>query len=347
MQYIQLGNSSLEVSEICLGTMTYGQQNSETEAHAQLDYALERGINFIDTAEMYPVPPQAETVHRTEAIIGSWLKNQSRDQLILATKVTGGSRNINWIRNGDLSFDRKNIRAALENSLRRLKTDYVDLYQLHWPERNTPMFGKFLYEPEQEHAFTPAKQTLEVLAELVDEGKVRYIGLSNEWPWGIMQFLNAAREFDLPRIITVQNAYNLINRTYETALLEMCHRENISLLPYSPLAFGHLSGKYLHDKTASGRLNLFKEMGFGSRYDKPNVVPAVQAYVDLAHDYGLSPASLALAFVYNRWFTASTIIGATSMHQLKENIDAYSVSWSEEMEQDIQQLQLRFFNPAP
>jgi len=347
MQYMQLGNSSLEVSEICLGSMTYGQQNSETEAHAQLDYAVERGINFIDTAEIYPVPPQAETVHRTESMIGSWLKNQPRDELILATKVTGGSRNINWIRDGDLSFDRSNIRTALENSLRRLGTDYVDLYQLHWPERNTPMFGKYLYEPELEHAFTPAKQTLEVLAELVEEGKVRHIGVSNEWPWGIMQFLNAAREFGLPRIITVQNAYNLINRTYETALLEMCHRENISLLPYSPLAFGHLSGKYLNDETASGRISLFSEMGFGSRYEKPNVVPAVQAYVDLAHQYGLSPASLALAFVYSRWFTTSTIIGATSMQQLKENIDAYSVEWTGEMEKAIQELHLRFFNPAP
>ncbi len=345
MQYTTLGNSSLEVSRICLGTMTYGQQNSEAEAHSQLDYAVERGINFIDTAEMYPVPPRAETVHRTETIVGSWLKKQQRDQLVVATKVTGGGRNMKWIRGGGLAFDRANIRAALDASLQRLQTDYVDLYQLHWPERNTPMFGEYLYDPQGERDFTPIRETLEALAELVAEGRVRYIGLSNEWPWGVMQFLTMSREYNLPRVVTMQNAYSLLNRTYESALLEMCHRENVSLLPYSPLAFGHLSAKYANNENAEGRITLFKH--FGQRYEKPNVVPAVKAYAELAEKHGMSPAQLALAFVYSRWFVASTIIGATSMAQLKENIDAFSVEWTDEMESEVQQAHLKFFNPAP
>jgi len=345
MDYTTLGHSNLKVSKICLGTMTFGEQNSEAEAHAQLDYARDRGINFIDTAEMYPVPPRAETVHRTESIVGRWLNTQQREDLVIATKVTGAGRKMEWIRDGNLAFNRPNIRSAIEGSLRRLQTEYVDLYQLHWPGRNVPMFGQYLYDPKYERDFTPIRETLEVLAELVEEGKIRYIGLSNEWPWGVMQFLNAAREYNLPRVITIQNAYSLINRTYETALLEMCHRENISLIPYSPLAFGHLSGKYHKDPKAKGRVTLFD--GFSQRYEKPNVAPAVAAYVELAEAHGLTPTQLALAFVYSRWFTASTIIGATSMAQLEENIDAYAVEWSEELETAVQQLHLKFFNPAP
>ncbi|MGD2116806.1 MAG: aldo/keto reductase [Chromatiales bacterium] len=345
MQYISLGDSSLKVSRICLGTMTFGQQNDERQAFEQLDYAIEQGINFIDTAEMYPVPPRAETVHSTETIVGNWLQKQPRDQLVIATKATGAGRNMKWIRGGAHAFNRANLRAALEDSLQRLKTDYVDLYQLHWPERNTPMFGQYLYDPQQEREFTAINKTLEALAELVEEGKVRYIGLSNEWPWGLMQFLNAAEQFKLPRVISMQNAYSLLNRTYETALLEMCHRESVALLPYSPLAFGHLSGKYLKNPQAKGRVTLFE--GFAQRYEKPNVIPAVQAYAALAEQHQLSPAQLALAFVYSRWFVASTIIGATSMEQLKENIDALSIDWSEELEMEVAQLHLRFFNPAP
>lgn len=345
MNYTTLGNSSLEVSRICLGTMTFGQQNTLAEAHEQLDYAIERGINFIDTAEMYPVPPRGETVYRTETMVGSWLKKKPRDQLVIATKVTGGGRNMHWIRDGALEFNRNNIRSALEASLKRLNTDYVDLYQLHWPERNTPMFGDYLYDPGKERDFTPIHETLEALAELVDEGRVRYVGLSNEWPWGLMQFLNLSRQYNLPRVISMQNAYSLINRTYETAMLEMCHREQVSLLPYSPLAFGHLSGKYIKDADAAGRITLFKH--FGQRYEKPNVVPAVKAYAELAQQVSLTPAQLALAFVYSRWFVASTIIGATTMPQLKENIDALSVEWNDDMEQAVQQLHLNFFNPAP
>ncbi len=345
MQYITLGKSDLEVSKVCLGTMTFGQQNNQDEAFQQLDYAIGQGINFIDTAEMYPVPPKAETVHRTETIVGNWLSSQDRSKLVIATKVTGGSRNMPWIRGGGLEFDRANITTAIDNSLKRLQTDYVDLYQLHWPERNTPMFGQYLFDPEQERDFTPFRETLEVLSELVEAGKIRYIGISNEWPWGLMRFLRASEDYQLPRVVTVQNAYNLINRTFETAMLEACYREHVSLLAYSPLAFGHLSGKYLKDADAKGRITDFP--GFGQRYEKPNLIPAVTAYADLAQQFGMTPATFAQAFVYSRWFVASNIIGATSLSQLQENIDASRVSWTEEMEQAVEQLHLTYFNPAP
>lgn len=345
MQYTHLGNSQLKVSKICLGTMTFGQQNSQSEAFEQLDYATEKGINFIDTAEMYPVPPKAETVFSTEKIVGNWLKSQPRENIVLATNVTGAGRGMAWIRDSGLAFDKNNIRKAIEGSLKRLQTDYIDLYQLHWPERNTPMFGQFTYQPELEREFTPIKHTLEVLADLVDEGKIRHIGLSNEWPWGIMQFLNASREFNLPRVVTVQNAYSLLNRTYETALLELCHRENVSLISYSPLAFGHLSAKYQQDPNAKGRVNDFE--GFAQRYEKPLVQPAVEAYAQLAKQLGLSPAQFSLAFVYSRWFCTSTIIGSTNLKQLEENIGALDVEWTDEMEQATQALHLPYFNPAP
>jgi aryl-alcohol dehydrogenase-like predicted oxidoreductase len=345
MNYQQLGNSDVQVSKVCLGTMTFGQQNDETEACEQLDYARDQGINFIDTAEMYPVPPRAETVHRTETIVGNWLKHQNREQLIIATKITGGARNMPWIRGGALPFDRANIEAAVDASLRRLNTDYIDLYQLHWPERNTPMFGEYLYDPDNERTFTPIAETLTVLADLVQAGKIRHIGLSNEWPWGVMQFLNASNDTQLPRIISIQNAYSLLNRSYETALLELCHREQLSLLAYSPLAFGLLSGKYLDAPNASGRITLFP--GFGQRYEKPMVQPAVREYCTLARDFGLTPTEFALGFVYSRWFVGSTIIGATTMTQLKENIQAFSIPWTDEMETAVQDMHLRFFNPAP
>jgi len=325
--------------------MTFGEQNNQNEAHDQLNYAQEQGINFIDTAEMYPVPPKAETVHKTEEIVGHWLVKQQRSNLIIATKATGAGRGMSWIRGGRHAFNRANLREAIDGSLKRLKTDYIDLYQLHWPERNTPMFGDYLYEPSQERDFTPIHQTLESLGELVDEGKIRYIGLSNEWPWGVMQFLNIAEKYNLPRVVTMQNAYNLINRTYETAMLEMCHRENISLLPYSPLAFGHLSGKYINDPNAKGRVSIFK--GFAQRYDKPNVIPAVKAYSKLADEHQLTPTQLALAFVYSRQFVSSTIIGTTTQEQLKENIDALNIIWTSELEKGVKDIHLRFFNPAP
>jgi aryl-alcohol dehydrogenase-like predicted oxidoreductase len=341
----RLGGSELQVSAVCLGTMTFGQQNSEAEAHAQLDYAWERGVNFLDTAEMYPVPPRAETVTRTETIVGNWLRHQPRDRVVLATKVAGPRRNMAWIRGGPKALDRTNIRAALEGSLQRLQTDYVDLYQLHWPERNVPMFGKSQFDPAEETAAVPIRAQLEVLAELVAEGKVRYVGLSNEQPWGVMEFLRLAREHGLPRVAAIQNPYSLINRVFESGLAEIAFRENVGLLAYSPLAFGHLSGKYLADPAATGRVTQFK--GFAQRYEKPNVRPAVAAYAELARRQGLAPAELALSFVYRRWFVASTVIGATSLAQLAENLGAWDRPLSGEILAEIEALHLRYTNPAP
>lgn len=344
MEYRRLGHSDLEVSAICLGTMTFGQQNTESEAHAQLDYAFGRGINFLDTAEMYPVPPRAESVTRTESIVGSWLRGRQRDQVILATKVTGPRRGMDWIRGGPTALDRANIRAGIEGSLQRLGTDYIDLYQIHWPERNVPMFGKYQFDPAQETDAVPIPAQLEALSELVREGKVRYVGLSNEYPWGVMQFLRAADEHDLPRVASIQNAYNLLNRVFEHGLAEVAFRENLGLLAYSPMAFGLLSGKYLQP-SGSGRVTLFK--GFAQRYDKPGVGSAVAAYADLARRHGLSPTQLALSFVYRRWFVASTIIGATSLEQLRENLDAWDRPLAAGVQAEIEDLHLRHGNPAP
>ena len=323
IQYNQLGDSDLNVSNICLGTMTYGQQNTKKEAHQQLDYAFDQGINFIDTAEMYPVPPRADTAYSTENIVGSWIEKNSRDKIILATKAAGGARGMEWVRGGNHAFNRTNLRSALEGSLKRLKTDYIDLYQLHWPERNTPMFGQYLFDPEQEREYTAFAETLEALSELIKEGKIRHIGLSNEWPWGLMQFLNASERDSLPRVVSMQNAYNLINRTYDSSLREMGYRENVPLLAYSPMAFGHLSAKYINDPTAQGRVNIFDN--FAQRYEKPAVIPAIGAYADFAQDLQISPATLALAFTYSRWYCASAIIGATSMDLLKEKINAINL----------------------
>ena len=345
MKTTTLGRSSLEVSTLCLGTMTWGTQNTESEAHEQLDYALSRGINFIDTAEMYSVPPNAESYGKTETYIGTWLRRQAREHIVLASKIAGAGRVMNWIRGGDLAFNRNNLRTAVEGSLRRLQTDYLDLYQLHWPERNTPIFGQYQFEPGRERDCTPLRETLEALAELVREGKIRHIGLSNETPWGVMQFVRLAEQYDLPRIASVQNAYNLINRTWENGLAEVGFREQVSLLPYSPLAFGLLSAKYHDDPAAAGRITRFA--GFAQRYGKPNVAPAVAAYAELARRNGLTPTQLALAFVATRWFAASTIIGATTMAQLKEDIDACLLPLSDEIVADIEQLHLRYTNPAP
>jgi aryl-alcohol dehydrogenase-like predicted oxidoreductase len=345
MEYRRIGISDLNVSTVCLGTMTYGEQNGEAEAHVQMDYAFDRGINFIDTAEMYPVPPRAETCTRTETIVGNWLKKRGRDKVILATKVAGPRRGMDWIRGGPKALDRDNIRAAIDGSLKRLQTDYIDLYQLHWPERNVPMFGQYRFDPALEGDSVPILEQLEVLAELVREGKVRYIGVSNEQPWGVMEFLRLAGEHDLPRIVSIQNCYNLINRGFEFGMTEIVHRESVGLLAYSPLAFGHLSGKYVVDPTASGRVTLFKR--FGQRYEKPNVIPASAAYVELARSHGLTPAQMALSFVYRRWFVASTIIGATTMEQLQENLSAWDRPLSENLLAEIEELHLRYMNPAP
>ena len=345
MKQTFLGNSDLAVPAVCLGTMTFGQQNSEAEAHAQLDHALSQGVNFIDTAEMYPVPARAETTGLTERHVGTWLKRQPRDRIILATKATGPGRALNWIRNGQLNFGRANLQQALDGSLQRLQTDYVDLYQLHWPDRNVPMFGQYHFQPDQERETVPLRETLAAMAELIAAGKVRHWGLSNETPWGLMTVLRLADELGLPRPVSVQNAYSLLNRSWENGLAEIGFREKISLLAYSPLGFGVLSGKYLGDARTPGRVNLFS--GFASRYSKPNTAPAVAAYAALADRHGLTPVQLALGFTCGRWCVGSTIIGATTMAQLQENLAAVQVRLSPDILADIERIHLQFPNPAP
>jgi aryl-alcohol dehydrogenase-like predicted oxidoreductase len=325
--------------------MTFGQQTSESDAHAQLDYALARGVNFIDTAEMYAVPPRAETFGRSEQIVGKWLKTQPRDKILIATKVAGPSRNLDWIRGGPLALDRKNIRLAIDGSLQRLQTDYIDLYQLHWPERNQPMFGQWQYNPAHNRECTPSREQLSALAELIKEGKIRHIGLSNEHPWGIMQFIKLADELKLPHIVSTQNAYNLLNRSFESGLSEVCHYEQVGLLAYSPLAFGHLTGKYLESPDASGRLTQWPT--FGQRYTKPNVQPAIHAYAALAKRHGLSLTQMALGFVRTRWFASSTIIGASSLTQLSETLPATLTQISDQLVNEIDAIHLQFTNPAP
>ena len=345
MKYNKLGSGDLNVSEICLGTMTWGEQNSEQDAHEQLDYAVSRGINFIDAAEMYPVPPKAQTQGRTETYLGSWLKRQARDKLIIATKITAQGRGFGWVRGGPGPLDRKSILEALEGSLRRLQTDYVDLYQIHWPDRYLPLFGNTFYDPRQERETTPIEQQLEAFAGFIKAGKIRYLGLSNESPWGVLEFLRVARDKALPVVVSIQNAYNLLNRSFEMGLSEVTRRTGVPLLAYSPLGFGHLSAKYLNGaRPAGARLTQFPP--FGQRYDKPNVMPAVAAYADLARKSNLSPAQLAIAFVRSRWFCASTIIGATTMGQLREDIDAAGVTLDEGVLAEIDAIHLRYPNPA-
>ncbi len=345
MQYRRLGQSEVHVSVIGMGTMTFGEQNTAEEAFSLLDAAVDAGVNFIDTAEMYPVPPRAETYGETERIVGQWLRRQPRDRLIIATKVAGPARSLTWIRGGPPALDAANLRAAIEGSLKRLQTDYIDLYQLHWPDRNQPMFGEWRFDPARERPFTPLEEQLETLARLVEEGKVRYIGVSNEHPWGVMKFLELAKERGWPRLVSIQNAFSLLNRTFEYTLGEVCYREEVSLLAYSPLAFGHLTGKYLDDPHAPGRLTRFPN--FGQRYTKPNVLPATREYVALARRYGWTPAQMALAWCYHHPLVTSTIIGATNLAQLKENLEALARPLPAEMQQEINAIHLRYPNPAP
>ena len=345
MKLKRLGTSDLNVSELCLGTMTWGEQNTMAEAHTQLDYALAQGINFIDTAEMYPVPTVAKTYGHTEEYIGPWLAKQPRDKIILATKIAGPRRKLEWVRGGPPALDAHNIGEALHGSLKRLKTDYVDLYQIHWPERNTPIFGQTDFDPAHEKQDVSIRTQLEAMKRLIDAGKIRYVGLSNETPWGMMEFARMAKEHDLPHVAAIQNAYNLINRLFESGLAEISFRENVPLLAYSPLGFGLLTGKYMGGHPERARLTLFPQ--FGQRYGKANVTEAVTAYAELAARKKMSPATLALAFVRSQWFVASTIIGATTMEQLKENIASTDVTLDDETIHAIQDIHQRFPNPAP
>ena len=342
MQLTQINGRT--VTPICLGTMTWGEQNTEAEAHSQIDYALERGINFMDCAEMYPVPPKPETQGLTEQYIGNWFaKTGRREDWVVATKAAGPGNTMEHLRGGP-RHTRAHIHQAIDDSLRRLQTDYVDLYQLHWPDRNTNYFGKLGYV-HQDADETPIEESLAALAELVEQGKVRQIGLSNETPWGAMRFLHLAETMGLPKIVTIQNPYNLLNRTYEVGLAEVSHRENVGLLAYSPLAFGALSGKYLNgQRPANARLTLFTRF---SRYNNPHCVQAIEAYVELAREYGLDPSQMALAYVTTRPFVLSNIIGATSLEQLSDNIDSMEMRLPDELIEKIDAIHLNHPNPAP
>ncbi len=346
MEYQPLGSSPLRVSKLCLGTMTWGEQNSETDAHAQLDYAVSRGINFIDSAELYPVPPKAETAGRTESYIGSWLRQRAnRDQIILATKVAGRAEWMSHIRGGQQSLDRRNIEQALHDSLRRLQTDYVDLYQVHWPDRHTNFFGHLGYQHHEETPGAALEETLEVLTDLVDAGKVRHIGISNETPWGVMHYLQLAEVRAQARIVSIQNPYNLLNRSFEIGLAEIAHREQTGLLAYSPLGFGVLSGKYLDGARPPGaRISMWQRF---DRYTNDQALQATAEYVQLARRHGLDPSQMALSYVNTRSFLTSTIIGATNMEQLRTDIDSVSLRLADEVITGIEDIHRRYPNPSP
>jgi aryl-alcohol dehydrogenase-like predicted oxidoreductase len=348
MEYRPLGRTGLKVSAICLGTMTWGEQNTEAEGHAQMDYALDRGVNFFDTAELYPIPPKAGTQGATERIIGSWFAaRKNRDKVVLATKVIGRSENT-WFREdgspGELS--RAQIMEALDKSLKRLRTDYIDLYQIHWPDRPVSQFGSnptvFRRKEGPEH---PIEEILETLGEIVRSGKVRHIGLSNESAWGTMRYLHHASVKELPRVQSIQNAYSLVNRTFEVNLAELALREDVGLLAYSPLAQGYLTGKYLDGALPAGsRKALFDRL---QRYEKPGAAQAYAAYVALAREFGLDPAQMALAFVTSRPFTTANIIGATTMEQLRANIASIDVRITPELEERIDAIHQIHCNPCP
>lgn len=345
MNYNFLPNTDTRVSEITLGTMTFGQQNSETDGHSQIDFALDQGINFIDTAEMYPVAAREKTYGSTENIIGSWLKKSGRrEDVVLATKIAGPNRGMSYIRE-DLSFNDATIRTSVEKSLQRLQTDYIDLYQFHWPERKINFFGQRGFKIQEDVWEDNIQSVLETIQSLIKEGKIKHFGLSNETPWGLLRFLEESKKHNLPKIVTVQNPYSLLNRTFESALVEVCHRENVGLLAYSPLAFGVLSGKYLTGEPhPNARLNLFPNF---TRYNSENTRKASAKYNEIAQKYNLTLAQMALAFVRQQGFVSSTIIGATNLEQLAENINSIQVTLSEEILAEIQKVQDLIPDPAP
>ncbi|WP_180055141.1 MULTISPECIES: NADP(H)-dependent aldo-keto reductase [unclassified Acinetobacter] len=349
MQFKPLAHTGILVPEICLGTMTFGEQNTQAEAFEQLDYALERGLNFWDTAEMYPVPPKPETQGSTETIIGNWIAARGgRDKLILASKIAGPSQGGSHIRDGQTKFIASEIESALDQSLQRLQTDYLDLYQLHWPQRPTNFFGKLGFgnaEANNTQTITNLEETLVALSYEVKKGRIRTIGLSNETPWGTLKFLQLAEKHGLEKIVSVQNPYSLLNRTYEIGLSEIAHYEGVGLLAYSPLAFGYLTGKFRHGaRPANARVTLFSRF---SRYSNAESEWATEQYAQLAEQHGLTLTQLALAFIKQQFFVTSTIIGATNLDQLKENIDAFEVNLSEDILKGIEAIHRQQPNPAP
>jgi aryl-alcohol dehydrogenase-like predicted oxidoreductase len=341
-----LGRTGLSVPLICLGTMTFGEQNTEADGHAQMDYALDRGIDFFDTAELYAIPPRPETAGSTETIIGAWMKARgNRSKITLASKVVGRSP-MTWFRaDGSSSrVNKANIDEAIQGSLKRLQTDYIDLYQIHWPDRRINLFGGWSYK-DYTQDYTEFEDILAALDVWVQKGAIRHIGLSNESPWGVMRFVEEAQRNGLPRIATIQNAYNLVNRVFEMGLAEIAMREDVGLLAYSPLGQGYLTGKYLDGaRPAGARTTLFER---GQRYEGPSADKAIKAYVDLAADHGLTPSQLALKFCATREFMTSVIIGATTMDQLTHDIDAFDVAWSEELEKAVEAIHSTIPSPCP
>ena len=346
MKFKKLGHTNINVSLICLGTMNMGEQNTQEEGFEQMDYSFEQGVNFFDTAEVYAVPPRQETQGKTEEIIGNWfIKTKKREKIILATKMVGPG--VECIRNGGGNYTEKNISTAIEDSLKRLQTDYIDLYQLHWPERNTNYFGKRNYEHNSgEGKWNDLESVLSALKKFVDQGKIKYIGISNETPWGLSKFLEVAEQLNLPRIVSVQNPYNLLNRAYDIGMSEISCREKVGLLAYSPLAIGYLSGKYRNNQIPkNSRIGLFGN--FWTRYKEDNAKKAVDDYYKLAKENGLTLTQMSLAFVNSRPFMTSNIIGATTMEQLKENIGTADIDLSVEIIEKINLIHSNNPNPTP
>ena len=346
MNYKNLGNTDLKVSTICLGTMTWGEQNTEQEGFEQMDFALDHGVNFWDTAELYSIPPRAETFGYTEKIIGNWFeKTKKRSSVILATKVAGPARD--YLRNGENSFVGKNLDQAINGSLKRLKTDYIDLYQLHWPERNVNMFGRLGYKhDDNEDKWNKIEDVLYELQKYIKSGKIRYIGLSNETPWGVSRFLQLSENFGLPRMMSIQNPYNLLNRSYEVGLAEISIRDKIGCLAYSPLATGYLTGKYRNGALPKGS-RIDRDGDFWTRYQKPNMEKAVEEYFKISKKYDVNFTKMSLKFCEIQPFMTSVIIGATTMEQLKENIESVNINLTSDLIRDLNEIQKIYPNPCP
>ena len=344
MNYKKLGNTDINVSTICLGTMTWGEQNTQIEAFEQMNYSLDNGVNFWDTAELYAVPPKAETYGHTETIFGNWFEEtKKRKDILLASKVGGPSRK--YMRNGENSFAGKNLVDALHGSLKRLKTDYIDLYQLHWPERNVNNFGRLGYE-HKENDWNKFEDVLENLKKFIEEGKIRYVGLSNETPWGVMNYLQLAKDKDLPRMMSIQNPYSLLNRSYEVGLAEVSIRENIGCLSYSPLASGYLTGKYRNKQFPKGS-RMERDFDFWTTYRKPNMEEAVEDYYKISQKFDLDMSQMSIKFCEVQDFMTSVIIGATTMEQLKTNIESVKVNLDSEVIKEINNVQKKYPNPCP